>query len=115
MYLSTIRHNPTWSCNWLFCGHDSVRSDIFSYYILYFFFFQAEDGIRDDLVTGVQTCALPISLLDAPFPRSAHGGQPPRQQVSRLSRSNSKLRSKQGIVAIAASDLNVGSDRKSVV
>src|SRR5258708_23039438 len=27
---------------------------------LLFFFFQAEDGIRDDLVTGVQTCALPI-------------------------------------------------------
>src|SRR5258708_4827243 len=26
-----------------------------------FFFFQAEDGIRDDLVSGVQTCALPIS------------------------------------------------------
>src|SRR5438552_5638267 len=25
-----------------------------------YFFFQAEDGIRDDLVTGVQTCALPI-------------------------------------------------------
>ena len=24
------------------------------------FFFQAEDGIRDRLVTGVQTCALPI-------------------------------------------------------
>src|SRR5258708_8119843 len=30
-----------------------------------FFFFQAEDGIRDDLVTGVQTCALPISTNDA--------------------------------------------------
>src|SRR5947208_8272358 len=29
-----------------------------------FFFFQAEDGIRDDLVTGVQTCALPISGLN---------------------------------------------------
>src|SRR5207247_8336822 len=27
-----------------------------------FFFFQAEDGIRDPLVTGVQTCALPISM-----------------------------------------------------
>src|SRR2546425_10424956 len=27
-----------------------------------FFFFQAEDGIRDKLVTGVQTCALPISI-----------------------------------------------------
>src|SRR5947208_12580101 len=30
------------------------------FFILCFFFFQAEDGIRDDLVTGVQTCALPI-------------------------------------------------------
>src|SRR6266404_7994236 len=28
--------------------------------MVYFFFFQAEDGIRDKLVTGVQTCALPI-------------------------------------------------------
>src|SRR2546425_5694299 len=28
-----------------------------------FFFFQAEDGIRDKLVTGVQTCALPILRL----------------------------------------------------
>src|SRR6266542_5128051 len=28
-----------------------------------FFFFQAEDGIRDATVTGVQTCALPISAL----------------------------------------------------
>src|SRR5438034_5309138 len=27
---------------------------------LFFFFFQAEDGIRDHCVTGVQTCALPI-------------------------------------------------------
>src|SRR2546427_12908220 len=30
--------------------------------MLFFFFFQAEDGIRDLTVTGVQTCALPISL-----------------------------------------------------
>src|SRR5216683_6567936 len=30
--------------------------------IFFFFFFQAEDGIRDLIVTGVQTCALPISL-----------------------------------------------------
>src|SRR3989440_2309668 len=29
----------------------------------FFFFFQAEDGIRDLIVTGVQTCALPISIL----------------------------------------------------
>src|SRR2546426_5761604 len=30
-------------------------------FISFFFFFQAEDGIRDYKVTGVQTCALPIS------------------------------------------------------
>src|SRR5256886_15933362 len=30
--------------------------------LYFFFFFQAEDGIRDLTVTGVQTCALPISV-----------------------------------------------------
>src|SRR5947208_1536336 len=35
------------------------------------FFFQAEDGIRDDLVTGVQTCALPI------FDAGRLGTEPP--------------------------------------
>src|SRR5260221_1993083 len=34
--------------------------------IFFRFFFQAEDGIRDHCVTGVQTCALPISQ-DFPF------------------------------------------------
>src|SRR5687768_18267703 len=35
---------------------------IFLYvFFIFFFFFQAEDGIRDVAVTGVQTCALPIS------------------------------------------------------
>src|SRR5690625_5817381 len=33
-----------------------------SMFVFYFFFFQAEDGIRDGHVTGVQTCALPISF-----------------------------------------------------
>src|SRR2546425_8813945 len=32
------------------------------------FFFQAEDGIRDKLVTGVQTCALPISPVQVTSP-----------------------------------------------
>src|SRR5690606_39960213 len=35
----------------------------FSRYVFFFFFFQAEDGIRDFHVTGVQTCALPIFAL----------------------------------------------------
>src|SRR5690348_17539600 len=30
------------------------------FFLCFFFFFQAEDGIRDGRVTGVQTCALPI-------------------------------------------------------
>ena len=44
--------------------------------LLLFFFFQAEDGIRDHCVTGVQTCALPIYMnsLDektkCPLPRA---------------------------------------------
>src|SRR5260370_22454340 len=32
-------------------------------YLFFFFFFQAEDGIRDSSVTGVQTCALPILMV----------------------------------------------------
>src|SRR5258708_7662658 len=49
------------------CSHVLTCSCI----LLIFFFFQAEDGIRDDLVTGVQTCALPISQ----FPRTAATNQ----------------------------------------
>src|SRR5258708_10855694 len=41
------------------------------------FFFQAEDGIRDDLVTGVQTCALPI--LFPPTTSIPGSGSAPRQ------------------------------------
>src|SRR5205807_9338875 len=35
--------------------------------MMFFFFFQAEDGIRDYKVTGVQTCALPIYGHDDDF------------------------------------------------
>src|SRR5438132_1743665 len=38
---------------------------------MFFFFFQAEDGIRDHCVTGVQTCALPIWR----FPQDVGGGR----------------------------------------
>src|SRR2546430_13544086 len=53
---------------------DSVpsRYDWSSQYLSLFFFFQAEDGIRDLTVTGVQTCALPISTgLAASAPTSS--------------------------------------------
>src|SRR5690625_93090 len=39
----------------------AINSCIITYLFFLFFFFQAEDGIRDGHVTGVQTCALPIS------------------------------------------------------
>src|SRR5687767_7635780 len=47
---------------------------LFLFFLLlffFFFFFQAEDGIRDKLVTGVQTCALPIcdEVIDYVFKR----------------------------------------------
>src|SRR2546422_3873465 len=51
-----------------------------------FFFFQAEDGIRDVAVTGVQTCALPICR-----PRKGtHAGEP--SQVTSSTRSVLRLR-----------------------
>src|SRR5690625_5746257 len=47
--------------------------------MFFFFFFQAEDGIRDGHVTGVQTCALPISTVvwNILPPRSAAIVPPP--------------------------------------
>src|SRR5690606_40317365 len=49
--------------------------------LFFFFFFQAEDGIRDFHVTGVQTCALPIcrgvTLATAPYALEAE----PRHQA----------------------------------
>src|SRR5690349_21885759 len=44
-------------CFYVFC----ITSSSSSCFFVFFFFFQAEDGIRDLYVTGVQTCALPIS------------------------------------------------------
>src|SRR3989337_4091074 len=38
---------------------------------------QAEDGIRDATVTGVQTCALPISVWPAPSPITSVRARPP--------------------------------------
>src|SRR2546430_7334593 len=63
--------------------------------VLFFFFFQAEDGIRDLTVTGVQTCALPIYIVrpsphvgeDFPahtlLPRVAIGEDAPRRRQKR--------------------------------
>src|SRR5205823_12069812 len=41
----------------------TLKSNIIAFESYIYFFFQAEDGIRDKLVTGVQTCALPIYVF----------------------------------------------------
>src|SRR6266496_5398683 len=54
--------------------------------LVFFFFFQAEDGIRDLYVTGVQTCALPISRARGPAlhraDRAAWSGRSPESPGS---------------------------------
>src|SRR5687768_17679736 len=63
---------------------------LFLFYFIYFcsfflfFFFQAEDGIRDVAVTGVQTCALPISPHGLALPAlRAHCGNSGRRPWQR--------------------------------
>src|SRR5207237_5780010 len=56
----------------------------------FFFFFQAEDGIRDSSVTGVQTCALPIFLVRA-VRSLASGTATPRPQDPSLATTAPKL------------------------
>src|SRR2546426_7508277 len=78
--------------------------------VIFFFFFQAEDGIRDYKVTGVQTCALPISAsedrpdLPAGTPRPSADGRagcsPPR--VHRTSdRKSTRLNSSHLVISYA--------------
>src|SRR5437773_6819857 len=50
--------------------------------VFFFFFFQAEDGIRDRDVTGVQTCALPI--LEQVLPAQQQGWKDLFQSARRL-------------------------------
>src|SRR2546421_3009610 len=64
---------------------------LFYVVLLFFFFFQAEDGIRDLIVTGVQTCALPISSpRQRPTP---HGWESAPVQQPELARAGSAVQS----------------------
>src|SRR5229473_6775736 len=60
------------------------------------FFFQAEDGIRDKLVTGVQTCALPISAPGAPAVERRRASDP----LARGDRGRPRRRSARGAGSI---------------
>src|SRR5438105_13823754 len=56
------------------------------------FFFQAEDGIRDPLVTGVQTCALPIcaALAEVSFRERATGQSHGRAVINLIARAEQR-------------------------
>ena len=58
------------------------------------FFFQAEDGIRDSPVTGVQTCALPISRSQPVRVGDVAGGG--RRQRRLVCRTNGRIRTESG-------------------
>src|SRR5258708_28508346 len=66
-----------------------------------FFFFQAEDGIRDDLVTGVQTCALPIcaAVLYCEEPMVPVLAVPPPTQAPSVLRNTTPRRSRSSSAA----------------
>src|SRR2546430_6049342 len=75
-----VESNEAWIYYWDSVGIRVIMFSCRSLIRVFFFFFQAEDGIRDLTVTGVQTCALPIcSEVDADIgrPDPQHG----RQQV----------------------------------
>src|SRR5258706_8940549 len=61
--------------------------------VRFFFFFQAEDGIRDWSVTGVQTCALPISC----------GGQADRRRIPERVWTPRHLRRRGGFAGVGPS------------
>src|SRR5260370_6733037 len=90
-----------------------VQCDWFSFWNLFLFFFQAEDGIRDSSVTGVQTCALPIYLRHSYFDgrRSVHVRQLaycPRMQPAKLETVQINRREAIGGMVAARAALTVG-------
>src|SRR2546430_3601139 len=70
------------------------------------FFFQAEDGIRDLTVTGVQTCALPICAISTNEPIPVATPLPPRNFSQTGNMCPSKTNSTAVTVHIANSDDN---------
>ena len=119
--------------HWLLCPRCRVQflQRQFSYLKIFFFlfffflllfFFQAEDGIRDSPVTGVQTCALPISksLGDAREVSRGRAGSPSEASATHIrdARKIARRRARRCARSPNHSDMRAGmaaKDRKSVV
>ena len=86
---------------------------------VFFFFFQAEDGIRDWSVTGVQTCALPIWLVDGfplpPAQRVKDASRRERGERRSLRRHGGRNADQEGAAARDGEWIDSWLDRKSVV
>src|SRR5256885_5903676 len=99
---------------------DRVEIEIGGREVCLFFFFQAEDGIRDYKVTGVQTCALPIfvgrarrravALAGALERHAFHGSTALGVRRARGAEDRAAAVGRAGVHGAA-----VGEDRKSVV
>src|SRR2546430_5833806 len=99
------------------CGAGLVMKGVFVE--LYVFFFQAEDGIRDLTVTGVQTCALPISAAE-PVRVIVFGAHPDDAELKAGGSAAkwAKLGHKVKMVSVTNGDIGhwrMAGDRKSVV
>src|SRR2546430_2790375 len=80
-----------------------------------FFFFQAEDGIRDLTVTGVQTCALPISRASSSAARLPAAATSASAFPVIASRSSAPLIGLAGYITVPPGPPAGAADRKSVV
>src|SRR3989440_4958105 len=85
----------------------------------YFFFFQAEDGIRDLIVTGVQTCALPISRSSDATAATRHAAIAKSNAMSRPCWNGAEISDGKKACPVRKAACPAGSlaraDRKSVV
>src|SRR2546422_8429006 len=85
-----------------------------------FFFFQAEDGIRDVAVTGVQTCALPIYRDVEGVPRASggrlgagEGAAPVQRAGERLRPRGAGVRVRRGVLRGRSEERRVGKECRS--
>src|SRR5439155_3058718 len=94
----------------------SVYSSFCFCLYFFFFFFQAEDGIRDGHVTGVQTCALPISVCVVPASTLHHANWAPMEisicRVRMMSEAPQAARS-DGPTAVRSEERRVGKECRS--